>query len=232
MSILAFDTSLAACSAAVWCDSGDGTSLHHAWEARERGHAEALLPMILQVMEEAELGFEQLDRLAVTTGPGSFSGVRIGIATARGLALASGLPLVGVNTLELMAANVIARGQYGQVDCLAIAHDARRSEIYLGLFDSRKRPLSEAMLVGIEEALDMLPHHNVLVAGSGGPLLAEAARDVGRELDTTLPDLLPDASELVQLAQNRKPTGEPVRPLYLRAPDAKPQRAQTLARQP
>jgi len=98
--ILAFDTALGACSAAVWAD---GLVLARAFEPRSRGHAEALLPMIEAVLAEAGLRLDALDRLAVTVGPGSFAGTRVGLAAARGLALATGLPLVGVTTLEAVA---------------------------------------------------------------------------------------------------------------------------------
>ena len=231
MNILAFDTCMAACSAAVTRGEGGAVRLFRAYEQRERGHAEAIVPMILGVMAEAELGFDELDRLAVTVGPGSFSGVRIGVATARGLVLASGLPAVGVTTLAVMARQVIALGAQGEAKCLGITHDARRGQIYLGLFDRKAAPLSEPMVIGVEEALNLLPHSSLVVAGSGGSLLAEVARDAGRELEAVLPDLLPDAGQLAEMAVEQPISDEPLRPLYLRPPDAKPQSAQTLPRQ-
>ena len=232
MNVLAFDTCMAACSAAVLRGDSGEAHLFRAYERRERGHAEAIVPMILNVVAQAELGFGELDRLAVTVGPGSFSGVRIGVATARGLALASGLPVAGATTLEVMARQVTVAGLHGEAQCLGIAHDARRGELYLGLFDRRAAPLSEPMVVSIEDALNLLPHSGLVVAGSGGPLLAEAAMESGRQLETVLPDLLPDAGQLAEMAGELPVTTEPLRPLYLRAPDAKPQSAQTLPRQP
>jgi tRNA threonylcarbamoyladenosine biosynthesis protein TsaB len=104
--VLAFDTSAGACSAAVL--GGDGTVLARRCEALERGHAERLLPMLRDVLAEAGVEIADLALLAVTIGPGTFTGIRIGLAAARGLALASGLPLVGVTSLEAVAASVPA----------------------------------------------------------------------------------------------------------------------------
>jgi tRNA A37 threonylcarbamoyladenosine modification protein TsaB len=86
-------------------------------------------------------------------------------------------------------------------------------------------------VVGIEEALDLLPRSGVVVAGSGGLLLAEAAQDAGREIEAVLPALLPDAGQLAEMALEQPISPKPLRPLYLRPPDAKPQSAQTLPRQ-
>ena len=92
MNVLAFDTCLGAVSVAVrWQGPGGDWLTRHAHEARERGHAERLMPMIAEVMEDAGLAFSDLDRIAVTVGPGTFTGVRVGVAAARGLALASGV---------------------------------------------------------------------------------------------------------------------------------------------
>ena len=104
MNVLAFDTCLGAVSVAVrWQGPGGDWLTRHAHEARERGHAERLIPMMAEVMEEAGLAFSDLHRIAVTVGPGTFTGVRVGVAAARGLALASGVAVVGTTTLAVMA---------------------------------------------------------------------------------------------------------------------------------
>src|ERR1700692_4915215 len=104
MKVLAVDTALGACSAAVL----DGQSvLAHRLERMERGHAERLAPMVREVMEEAGTGFAALDRLGVTTGPGTFTGQRVGIAFMRGLRLALQRPLAGITTLESMLAAAV-----------------------------------------------------------------------------------------------------------------------------
>ena len=104
MNILAFDTCLGAVSVAVrWRGAGGEWLMRHAHEVRERGHAERLMPMMAEVMEEAGLAFSDIDRIAVTVGPGTFTGVRVGVAAARGLALASGVATVGATSLAVMA---------------------------------------------------------------------------------------------------------------------------------
>src|SRR6185437_3593559 len=106
MHVLAIDTALGACSAAV-LDSGRGAITAHETLPMQRGHAEALMPLIARVMEQGQLSFDALDRIAVTVGPGSFTGLRVGIAAARGIALAAGKPAVGLSTLAAFAAPFI-----------------------------------------------------------------------------------------------------------------------------
>ena len=95
MKILAFDSATSACSAAIW---RDGEIPARRFVAMERGQSEALIPMVVEVLKEAGLTYAEIDFIAVTVGPGSFTGVRIGLAAARGMALAGGLPVVGVTT--------------------------------------------------------------------------------------------------------------------------------------
>src|SRR3954471_2534857 len=104
MNILAFDTCLGAVSVAVrWRGAGGEWLMRHAHEVRERGHAERLMPMIAETMREAGLAFSDICRIAATVGPGTFTGVRGGVAAARGLALASGVTTVGATSLAVMA---------------------------------------------------------------------------------------------------------------------------------
>src|SRR5579883_2583715 len=127
--LLAVDTALGACSVALL--EGDAVRAH-IFEPMERGHAERLAPMVDAAMTAAGAAFGDLTRLAVTTGPGTFTGQRVGLAFMRGLRLALHIPLVGVTTLEAIAA--AATAQTGQARAAAI-HDARRDETYLLLKD-------------------------------------------------------------------------------------------------
>jgi 3-hydroxypropanoate dehydrogenase len=196
----------------------------------ERGHSEALFPMVAALMREAGLAFTDLDRIAVTRGPGSFTGVRAGIAAARGFALGCGAAIVTATSLEAMArgcAGLLAGAE--RRGGFLIAHDARRGELYVQLFDAAGRAVSEAALASPQEAA-LLARDAGLAAGSGAPLLAAEAERLGFTVSARFPDLLPEAVHLAELALERQPDGEPVSPLYLRAPDAKPQTDKALAR--
>src|ERR1700687_6136201 len=126
MLVLAIDTALAACSAAV-LDTEAATLLASESLVMTRGHAEALMPLVERVMIAAGIGFDALDRIAVTTGPGSFTGLRVGISAARGLALAAGKPAIGLTTLSAFAAPLVA--QAGAHPILS-AIDARHDQVY------------------------------------------------------------------------------------------------------
>tara|TARA_R110000824_G_scaffold118960_14_gene272017 strand:+ start:135141 stop:135836 length:696 start_codon:yes stop_codon:yes gene_type:complete len=218
--LLAFDTAQGALSVAVF--DGDRVLAHH-HELRSRGHAEELMGVIGQVLRSAGLAASDLSALAVTIGPGTFTGLRVGLAAARGLALARTLPLVGVTTLEAVAAPVVP----GEDELIAVAFDARRSEIYLQAFDARHMPVCEPAIIGLDTASDMLPTGRFVLAGTGAALLADAleARGIFSRLSEC--PAQPDAREIGRIALARlhahgldhfrkAPT-----PLYLRAPDAK-----------
>ena len=236
MSVLAFDTCMGQVSVAVRHRAANGAWATHALaETLTTGHAERLLPMIDAAMTAAGVGFEDLSRIAVSTGPGTFTGVRTGIAAARALALATGKPVVGTSSLALMAhaARAILDDRHhgkAQIQAMAIAVDARRGEIYLQHFGANGDPLGEPQMSSLPDALDrLLATGCALVAGSGGPLLAELAVARGRAIEPVLAKLEPDARSLAELADTL-PLLDPDKPMYLRAPDAKPQTAKSLPR--
>ena len=150
MNILAFDTCLGAVSVAVrWRSAGGEWLTRHAHEVRERGHAERLMPMIAEVMQGAGLAFSDIGRIAVTVGPGTFTGVRGGVAAARGLALASGVTTVGATSLAVMAHQADERiGTARGNRLLAVAVDARRGAVYLQLFPGARRRSGAACAAG------------------------------------------------------------------------------------
>jgi tRNA threonylcarbamoyladenosine biosynthesis protein TsaB len=231
MNILAFDTCLGAVSAAVRARGAGGQwRLAERYETRAGGHAERLLPMIYEAMEEAGLAFADLARIAVTVGPGTFTGVRGGVAAARGLALASGLPVVTATSLAVMAHGAREMLQGRGADLLAVAVDARRGMVYLQVDDAaRARGACEPSLLTHREAAALLGTRRAVVAGSGAAAVASAIADAGGQAEACLADLEPRARWLAVIAATLTPT-HPVRPLYLRAPDAKPQADKALTR--
>lgn len=207
--ILAADTALGACSAALL---EGGRVLAHRRAVMERGHAEALAPMVDEVMREASVAFSRLDRLAVTTGPGTFTGQRVGLSFMRGLRVALRKPLVGVTSLMAMAEQ--ARHEAGAGSAAAV-HDARRGEVYL---EAVGRPIP-VQLVAFEEAL-LLLEGIAVVAGTAAPRIAQAFQAHGRQVQLS-PVTAPDAVWVARLAQAMATPSSAPRPLYLRAPDAK-----------
>ena len=210
MKILAVDTALGACSAALL---GGGSVLARLFVAMERGHAEALAPMVEAVMREADIGFSAVDRLAVTVGPGTFTGQRVGLAFMRALRVALNRPLTGVTSLAAIAEQ--ARAETG-ADHAAVIHDARRSEVYLEIDDGGARL---ARFEDVSSALRGVTGTLVL-AGTAASRMAEILEAEGR---TFLLSKItaPDAQWVARLAAKSEPQESAPRPLYLRAPDAK-----------
>jgi len=227
MNILALDTSMGACSAAILRESGGASILVAREERMARGHAEALMPMLEEAMDEAKLDFADLDLIAATLGPGSFTGVRIAIAAARGLALATNAKLWGTDSLTVMAQGALADRPGAP---FAISVDAHRGMLYLGVFDGDGACLDGPLLVSPEDGAAKISRNLRAAFGSGGAILAEAASDIGIEIEAALPDLQPDAANLAVLAAQANATLPTLRPLYLRSPDAKPQSSSGVAR--
>lgn len=214
--LLVFDTSMAACSVAAY-DMAERRVLASRFVLMERGHADALAPMIRQVMDEAEIAFGDLTRLGVTLGPGTFTGVRTGIAMARGLALALDVRIASLDTLTAIAANA-APGKAP----LVIAADARRDEIYfLGASDE------VPMVLPVVEAARRLPEGQSFVLGTGAEALIAAAPE-GRLVRLSGGDM-PDATNFARLCATRPVSELSPEPLYLRPPDAKPQHQAVIA---
>lgn len=209
--VLAIDAALAACSAAVLVDD---VIAAERLEAMARGHAERLLPMVSETMAEACLGFDSLDLIAVTIGPGHFTGLRVGLAAAQGLALALDRPLSGVTTLEAVAAAAAGEG------ALAVALESKRADLYLQLF-SQGRPLSEPLAMTPEQLVRFgWPEGEIAVAGDGAARLEPILAAAGRRSRRVGPNL-PDAATVARIAATRHgtPAARAAEPLYLRAPD-------------
>jgi tRNA threonylcarbamoyladenosine biosynthesis protein TsaB len=219
MQILAFDTATAACSVALW---RDGAVRGRRFEPMQRGQAEALMPMVNDVLAIAEAAYEELDLIAVTVGPGAFTGLRIGLAAARGLALATGAPCLGVTTLEAVAHGVAAADR--SRNTLLVALDAKRADLYAQAFDGDVVPLTEAVALMPDELPALLPPGPVVVVGDAAEPAIAALADTEREVIRGVSPGVPDAATVAALAAARwRPDMKdlaPPAPLYLRPPDA------------
>ena len=205
-----------------------GWQLREDYREMQSGHAEALIPMIAELMASSSLSFADLRRIAVTIGPGSFTGVRIGLSAARGLKLALGLPVVTLTSLAVMAYRAdtqLEGGHFGVVRkgaALAVCMDARAGRLYAQAFGaSVAEPLTAPTLCAPAELAEALAGHRIVAVGSGGALLVEAALAMGGAVVAALPGLQPHARHLAQLA-DAAPVTERLDPLYLRGTDAKP----------
>ena len=231
MNILAFDTCFDACSVCVAQTRAEqAVEFSGALERFETGHAERLIPMVEEVMSSAGLTFSDIGRLAVTVGPGTFTGTRIGVAAARALALSSSMEVVGASSLAVMAEAALRELQPPSGTNLAVAVDARRGQAYVQLFAaSALEPNSPPLLLSIEEA-GRIGADPLIVVGSAAEAVATAAAASGRRMAARLPDLLPDAAALARMAFELPASQGPLVPLYLRPPDAKPQDGKSIAR--
>jgi tRNA threonylcarbamoyl adenosine modification protein YeaZ len=226
MRILALDTALPAVSVCV-LDAGASEPLALESTGMERGHAEALMPAIARVMSEVEGGFRSLGRVAVTVGPGSFTGIRIGVAAARGIALACGIEAVGVSTLAAFAAPLLFDDGEGIV---AAAIDARHDHIFFTAYGPGGRVLTSPRILPLRDACRLLGAGRIRAVGSGAHLLrAEAARQ-GGEVVVVNAGPSPDIVAIARLGLAADPANAPARPLYLKPPDVKPAIGQALPR--
>ncbi|MBV9236168.1 MAG: tRNA (adenosine(37)-N6)-threonylcarbamoyltransferase complex dimerization subunit type 1 TsaB [Xanthobacteraceae bacterium] len=219
MLVLALDTALAACSAAVF-DSQRGLLATKSIPML-RGHAEALLPLVEQVMDAAGVAFSSLDRIAVTVGPGSFTGLRVGVSAARGIALAASKPAVGVTTLAAFAAP--AQIEMPILPVLAIV-DARHAQVYAQAF-GESVTTAEPRITSLHEALEMAPAGPLRIAGNAAAQLA-ASWPTERPPPASVADTPAPNIEWVARLGVVAEVAAPPKPLYLRAPDARPQARQ------
>jgi tRNA threonylcarbamoyladenosine biosynthesis protein TsaB len=217
MKILAVDTALGACSAAVL---DDDRILAHRFEPMERGHAERLAPMVEEIMRDAGIAFADLERLGVTTGPGTFTGQRVGLAFMRGMRVALKCPLIGVTSLAAM--NRQALSEAGLAAGAAV-HDARRNEVYFET--SGVEPYSGSRLLLIEDAAgDVAKIEAPLVlCGTAAQRLADLCPAPSNIVIS--PVHAPNAIWVARLCMVAPVPDVPPAPLYLREPDARPQGA-------
>lgn len=215
MRILAIDTSLPAVSACV-LDGDSGSPIASETIPMERGHGEALAPLIQRVVAQTDGGFGAIDRVAVTVGPGSFTGIRIGLAAAQAIALACGADIVGVSTLSALAAPLMG-AENDAVVCASV--DARHGNIFVAAFAIDGRPLLAPRREGVVEALRALGAGPLTFVGSGAELLAREARARGIGFRVNDAQPYPDIEFVARLGLVADPERAPARPLYLKEPE-------------
>ncbi|MFQ0815040.1 tRNA threonylcarbamoyladenosine biosynthesis protein TsaB [Brucella anthropi] len=224
MKILALDTAASWCSVAVYNSDGD-VVLADRSENIGKGHAEVLMDYVERALLQAKLSLRDMDRVAVNIGPGSFTGVRIGVSAARGFALALGIPAIGITAFEALAAQTHLTLPEQPVLVLL---DAHRGEIYAQAFDAKGLPGAKPLVLSREEAevLAASQAENTVLAGSAASAINEAT---GGRLALGPEEPTAKIGIYARLAGLREP-GDAPKPLYMRGPDAKPQVGFALAR--
>src|ERR1700688_3528834 len=218
MLILAIDTALDACAAGV-LDTEAGQLIAQESLVMRRGHAEALMPLIARVIKQAGIAFTALDRIAVTTGPGSFTGLRVGLSAARGIGLAADRPVVGVTTLTAYAAPVVSQNAEQSV---ISAIDARHDQVYFQVVRGNGSSLILPRVGPIEEALGASRFGAPHLVGNAANILA--ARWPAHAPPPFKVDAqgAPDIACVAWLGGAVSPATARARSYYLRAPDATP----------
>ena len=216
MRILALDSSGAACSAAYWAD---GAIRGRRLERLERGHAERLVPMVQAAVADSGASLDEVDLFAATVGPGGFTGVRIGLATLRALALAARRPMLGVTSFEALAHGTSVEERAGRR--LLVLIESRRSGLYAQTFTDALAPESEAVALPPNEIAARFAAGPLLLAGDGVERLMPtlAGRDGVPRVASNASFV--DAAVVASLAAERAAaaSSEPPAPLYLRGPD-------------
>ncbi len=221
--MLALETSDRLCAACL-VDEANGHIVSSMTLDIGRGHAERLIGLIGDLLRDANCGYPDLTCLAVCVGPGSFTGIRVGLATATGLSIALGISVRGVTSLQALAMAALDKSSGRTILALV---DAHRGDIYAQMFSSGGLPLDGPRQIPLAEGAKLAGVANVVCGGSGATLLLASYPDLGLILVDGIG--LPSV-DCVARAALAPSTTVAAKPLYLRRPDAKPQDAYTLAR--
>src|SRR5688500_11700975 len=184
MILLTIDTASTLCAACIY-DSAAQKELGRAVLDLGKGHAERLMDVAHDAMAQAGVDFPQLERIAVAVGPGSFTGVRVGVSAARGFAMALKIPAIGVTTLEAIAYE--AREKFGARSVMS-ALDAGRGEINAAIYDESGAPVYGPSVTALSDAAGLAKKYAPVLAGSAATAIAAEASgkfDIGSKLATT-----------------------------------------------
>jgi len=217
MTLLAIDTSAEYCAACLY-DVEAMQVLSKQSDDIGRGHAEKLMPMIDDCLSSASLSFDDITGIVVTNGPGSFTGVRVGLAAARGFALSLDVPVTTITTLEACVEEALfVRYENNLVAII----DARRNEAYVQVENE------PAFIAPYAEIATLLPDTEFALCGSGAEIFNQVSGETKRIVHTRTTG---DIEIIAKMALNRKSDDSSLEPLYLRSADAKPQSGSTLTR--
>ena len=218
MKVLGIDTAIGACSAAVW----EQTVKASYQKIMSRGHVEALVPMVEQTLKNSGLTFSQLDLIAVTIGPGSFTGLRTGLAAAKGLGLALNIPVHGVTTLEAVAFAAKREGLFEAKIPIVVVLETNREEIFCQQFDGNAIEQGEAT-AGLERVVvEKLPRGEFCLCGDAAGRVLAALPQLERKQITQLTAVeRPMAKDVAEIAAGRFERPISAAPLYIYPPAAK-----------
>lgn len=225
MRVLAIDTALANCAAAVLDDGSDSACFESFAEEIGRGHAERLMDMIGEVMAETSTAFSDLDRVVVTIGPGSFTGLRVGLAVARGFGLVLGTPVVGITTLAAIAR---ASAPMDGGAPVLVALTGKGEEVYCQEFDASGEKTGEASVRTISDLAASMPKC-IRLAGSAADKVAAGLELPSEQIISRAG--FPGIRDVAELGLLADPVTASPSPLYLRPPDATPQTRGRIERQ-
>lgn len=217
MLILAIDTALGAVAACVY-DALTDRVVACERLLLERGHAEALVPLLERLAGQVPGGFAAIERVAVTTGPGSFTGIRVGVAAAKAIGIARGVEVVGVSTLSAFAAPLLGR----EDTYVACAIDARHGNVFFECFDNSGAVIHEANVLTIRDAAAMLGAKPAILAGTGATLVAIEAWSRGGKAEVAGEVVSPAIEFVARLGAIAEVDESPPQPFYLKAADVTP----------
>ncbi len=220
MIILAFDTSLNACSVAI---QKDNILVCQKLKIMDKGQAEELIPLAIEVLAEAGMKWEDIDGLGVTLGPGTFTGIRVGIAAARGIALVRNIPVLGYTSLHTIAKGALRTGKILAQEELLVMSDARRNEVYIQYFGANSIPSGPPALISTFEINNWLPSYGIALAGSAVAILQSLNKEISERFKIIKDLNFPEAQDVAFLAEEQMIKSDwvyqgPPSPIYLREP--------------
>ncbi|MBK20575.1 MAG: tRNA (adenosine(37)-N6)-threonylcarbamoyltransferase complex dimerization subunit type 1 TsaB [Rhodospirillaceae bacterium] len=218
MKVLGIDTALGACSVAIW----DGVVIASDHKIMARGHVEKLIPMAEAVIAQSPVEFDDLDLISVSIGPGSFTGIRAGLAAAKGFGLGLNIPVHGVTTLEAVAyAACKARSSAAPLP-IVVALETKRSDFYVQRFDQSGLAINRPAIGLTEEIVSELRKEEVCLCGDGAPRVLASFDELQSSLIENLEQVQqPSAGDIAEIAANRYDNPISAEPLYIHPPAAK-----------